>query len=116
MNIGTLPSTEISAVTQPAIAPSSDALAIHRSPDEVLEEATRAAKALHDVIESKRSRLVLNGKTYLQLEDWQTLGRFYGVTAVCRVTKYVQFGEDEFMTRGFEATGNFARRYEPDHQ
>ena len=104
MNIGTLPSTEISAVTQPAIAPSSDALAIHRSPDEVLEEATRAAKALHDVIESKRSRLVLNGKTYLQFEDWQTLGRFYGVTAVCRVTKYVQFGEDEFMTRGFEAT------------
>ena len=26
------------------------------------------------------------------------------MTAVCRVYQYVQFGEDEFMTRGFEAT------------
>lgn len=104
MNNETFPSTEVSASAPvPAIPPGCDALAIQRAPDVVLEEATRAARALHDVIESKPRKLVLNGKTYLQFEDWQTLGRFYGVTAVCRSTQYVQFGEDEFITRGFEA-------------
>jgi hypothetical protein len=81
-----------------------DALAVSRSPDIVLKEAQRAAKALSKVIEGKPKKLVFNGKTYLQFEDWQTLGRFYGVTAACSTTKYVEYdGESDFKVRGFEA-------------
>ena len=76
MNIGTLSSTEFRPRRQPVIAPSSDALAIHRSPDVVLEEATRAAKALHDVIESKPSKLVLNGKLICSLKTGKPLVAF----------------------------------------
>lgn len=83
-----------------------DALALQRTPDLVLEEATRAAKALANVIEAKPKKVQFNGKTYLQFEDWQTLGRFYGVTAVCRETKYTEFGEGEYPIRGFEATAD----------
>jgi hypothetical protein len=86
------------------VAPALDALAIQRPPDQVIEEATRAAKALAQVIESKPKKVSFNGKTYLQFEDWQTLGRFYGVTAVSRSTKYVEYGEGDYATRGFEAT------------
>jgi hypothetical protein len=38
----------------------------------------------------------LAGKTYLQ-------GRFYGVTALCTSTKYVEFGEGDSRVSGFEA-------------
>lgn len=89
-----------------AMPPAIDALAIQRAPDVVLAEATKAAKALHDVIEAKPRKVVFNGKTYLQFEDWQTLGRFYGVTAVGRATKYVEFGEGDYAVRGFEATAD----------
>ena len=82
------------------------ALAIQRAPNVVLEEATRAAKALQAIIEAKPRKIVLNGKTYLQFEDWQTLGRFYGVTAVARSTKYVEFGEGKNVIRGFEASAD----------
>ena len=70
-----------------------------RAPELVLEEAARAAAALKDVIEKKPRKVVLNGKTYLQFEDWQTLGRFYGITAVGGETKIVNFGR----VQGFEA-------------
>jgi hypothetical protein len=83
-----------------------DALAINRAPDLVLDEAKRAAQALTQVIESKPKKVVLNGKTYLQFEDWQTLGRFYGVTAVSRSTKYVEFGEGDEKVKGFEAAAD----------
>lgn len=82
---------------------SKDILALGRAPDVVLEEAHKAAAALTKVIEAKPKKVVLNGKTYLQFEDWQTLGRFYGVTAIVLDTKYVEFGEDDERTRGFES-------------
>ncbi len=80
-----------------------DALAVNRPPDVVLKEAQKAAKALSKVIEAKPRKVVFNGKTYLQFEDWQTLGRFYGVTAVSLSTKYVEYGEGDFKVCGFEA-------------
>lgn len=82
-----------------AVAQSPIALAIQRTPEIVLEEATKAAKALADVINSRPNKLTINGKTYLQFEDWQTLGRFYGVTVAARSATYVEFGR----TQGFEA-------------
>lgn len=90
----------------PVPVPPPDALSIQRAPELVLEEAQRAAKAIAQVIENKERKITFNGKTYLQFEDWQTLGRFYGVTAVSRSTKFVEFGDDEYAIRGFEATSD----------
>src|ERR1039458_3050352 len=95
---------ELQVVEAQFIPQKSDALAINRAPDVVLEEAKKAAKALTQVIETKPKKVVFNGKTYLQFEDWQTLGRFYGVTAFGKSTKYVEFGEGDDKVCGFEAT------------
>jgi hypothetical protein len=75
------------------------ALALQRAPEVILEEAGKAASALRDVIERKPNKCVINGKTFLQFEDWQTLGRFYGVTAAVRTTTYLEYGR----VRGFES-------------
>lgn len=97
---------ETSPATALIVPPYAHSLAIQRAPEVVLEEATRAAQALAKVIESKPKKVVLNGKTYLQFEDWQTLGRFYGVTAVAKSTRYVEYGEGEYAVRGWEATAD----------
>lgn len=86
-----------------AIVEKHDALSINRAPDVVLDEARKAAVALTDVIEKKSHKVVFNKQTYLQFEDWQTLGRFYGVTAMTRETKYVEYGEGDEKVAGFEA-------------
>jgi len=85
-------------VHQPSVS-----LSLAGAPDEVLTEAQRAAKALTGVIEAKPKKVTFNGKTYLQFEDWQTLGRFYGVTAVVKSTKHVEFGDGDDKVSGFEA-------------
>jgi hypothetical protein len=89
-------------ITQPSTIPT-DALALTRAPSMVLSEARRAAKVLTSIIEAKPNKLSFNGKTYLCFEDWQTLGRFYGVTALCLSTKYIEYGEGDDRIRGFEA-------------
>ena len=81
------------------IQPSFD-LAMRRAPELVLEEATRAAKALQDVISRKARPVRFNGEQYLEFEDWMTVGRFYGITAKVTRTAPVDFGD----VRGFEAT------------
>jgi hypothetical protein len=73
-------------------------LAMSRAPEIVLQEAAKAASALRDVIERKPQKVVINGKTFLQFEDWQTLGRFYGVTVAARTTNYIEQGR----VRGYE--------------
>lgn len=70
-----------------------------RPPEVVLEEAKRAAKALKDVVSQKAKPVILNGEQYLEFEDLQTLGRFYGVTAKIISTTYIEYGE----AKGFEA-------------
>src|SRR5580700_10112305 len=78
--------------------PQIEALAMPRAPEIVLQEAAKAAQALREVIERKPNKCVINGKTFLQFEDWQTLGRFYGVTAAARTTAYIEQGR----VRGYE--------------
>jgi hypothetical protein len=73
-------------------------LALQRAPEVILQEAAKAAQALKDVIERKPNKVVINGKTFLTFEDWQTLGRFYGVTVAARVTNYLEQGR----ARGYE--------------
>jgi hypothetical protein len=77
-------------------------VAIQRPPAKVLEEAGQAAKALQHVIDNKRKPVKFNGETYLEFEDWQTVGRFYGITAKVRDTKFVQYDK----VSGFEASAD----------
>ena len=50
------------------------------NPEEQLDMAIRAAKALSRVIAGKKKPVIINGETYLEFEDWQTLGQFDGVS------------------------------------
>lgn len=77
-------------------------VAIQRPPAKVLEEAGQAAKALQHVIDNKAKPVKFNGETYLEFEDWQTVGRFYGITARVRDTKFVQYDK----VSGFEASAD----------
>ncbi len=90
-------------VTETALVKASEKsamqMAFSRPPEVVLDEARKAARALQDVIEGKEKKVTFNGETYLEYEDWQTLGRFYGVTAKIESTDFVQFGE----VKGFQA-------------
>jgi len=49
-------------------------------PEVVLENARSAAKALVNVISTKKKPVIINGETYLEFEDWQTVAQFYGYT------------------------------------
>jgi hypothetical protein len=53
-------------------------LTLPHAPKVVLEEATKAAKALNEVLRGKSKPVILNGDQYLEFEDWQTVGQFYG--------------------------------------
>jgi hypothetical protein len=66
---------------------------MENAPDAVLREAHAAAKALQDVISKKSKKVMMNGEQYLEFEDWQTLGRFYGITGMVD-------GEPEFVSLG----------------
>lgn len=65
------------------------ALSVARPPAAVLEEARIAAKALMQVIHSKPNPVKMNNEIYLEFEDWQTVARFYGVTAKVVCTTHV---------------------------
>lgn len=74
-------------------------LSVNRDPSVVLQEAQRAATALKDVISKKHKPVVFNGEQYLEFEDWQTVGRFYGVCAKVIETRLIEIGS----VIGFEA-------------
>jgi hypothetical protein len=78
---------------------------IDREPSVVLQEATKAAKALQDVIQGKKHKVMFGGEQYLELEDWQTLGRFYGLSSRITGDKYIAYGE----VNGFEANADVIR-------
>jgi hypothetical protein len=74
----------------------------------VLAEAHAAAKALQAVIAGKANPVLMNGEQYLEFEDWQTLGRFFGITAK-------EDGDVEFVTfpdgtQGFKASAVAVQR------
>ena len=74
-------------------------ISITRSPELILAEAKKAAIALHSIIDNKPKKVMMNGEQYLEFEDWQVLGKFYGITAKIVKTEPVEFGE----VRGFMA-------------
>ena len=79
------------------------AMAVSRQPEIVLAEAQKAARALKDVIEAKPKKVVFNNETYLEFEDWQTVGRFYGIAPRIVWTKPVEYGAGPNAITGFEA-------------
>ncbi len=74
-------------------------LIMARPPEVILKEAMQAAKALGDVVSKKKKPVIMNGEQYLEFEDWQTVGRFYGITAKVIETKFIDYGN----AQGFEA-------------
>ncbi len=76
-----------------------ESLAVVREPEEVLADAQKAAAALMKVVNGKKKQIAFNGETYLESGDWQTVAKFYGVTAKIESTKFVTYGEGS----GFEA-------------
>ena len=67
-------------------------------PEAVIAEAQAAAAALKDVLSRKPKPVMMGGEQYLEFEDWQTLGRFYAVTAG-------EESEPEYVT--FPSPGGF---------
>ena len=66
-------------VMQPRTAVAEAPVDLAVDPEVALAGAQKAAKALLTVVSQKR-QIVINGNRYLTFEDWQTIGRFYGVT------------------------------------
>jgi len=84
----------------PATAPSGEVmLSLSTAPAEVIADAQKAAAALKDIIGRKPKPVRVNGEQYLEFEDWQTLGKFYGVTAKVVSTSLISIEN----VRGFEA-------------
>ncbi|MCR4433666.1 MAG: hypothetical protein NUV70_06430 [Caldiserica bacterium] len=52
-----------------------------QAPEVVLQEAQRAAQALQRVVAGKKKPVIFKGEQYLEFEDWQTVGKFYGLCA-----------------------------------
>lgn len=74
-------------------------MTVSRPPEVVLDEAKKAAQALKNIVSQKAKPVVFGGEQYLEFEDLQTLGRFYGVTAKVISTSFVEYGD----VKGFEA-------------
>ena len=79
-------------------------LTLSGEPQDILDAARRAAKALQTVIANKPQPVIFNNQQYLELEDWVTVARFYGVTPKIVSTHFVQFEQ----ARGFEAVATAA--------
>jgi len=93
---------EMNKQTGELVEQSMSQLALSRDPAVVLKEARNAAKVLKTVLDAKPRKVILNSKTkeqYLEFEDWQLLGKFYGITARVVSTSPVQIGS----AVGFEA-------------
>jgi hypothetical protein len=69
-------------------------------PDKQIEFASKAANALIKIMQNKPKKVIMNGEQYLEFEDWQTIARFYNVTAGVEWTKEIV---REGKLFGFEA-------------
>ena len=80
-------------------------ITVQRDPQMVLAEARKAAQALMDVVSQKNNPVIMNGERYLEFEDWQTLGQFYGLSAKVTSTRYIELG----TVHGYEAAADLIR-------
>jgi len=80
--------------------PNNSTLAL--DPKTAIEEGTKAANALMDLVNKRKLAVNISGKKYLKFEAWQTIARFYGYTVKTAKTAYVKYNS----TQGFEATAS----------
>lgn len=76
-----------------------------REPEAILQEAKKAAQALISVISQKKDPVKFNGNQYIEFEDWQTVAKFYGITARVKHTQFIDYGG----VKGFEASAEAVR-------
>lgn len=62
-------------------------LFVFEGPEDMVEVATRVSKTLSDVIEQAKLYVPIQGKKYVTVEGWTTLGFMVGVYAVVEETK-----------------------------
>jgi len=70
------------------------------NPEVVIEFATKASKALKNIVDTKPKKVIINKEQYLEFEDWQTVARFYGGSVGTDWTKPINKDGKVF---GFEA-------------
>jgi hypothetical protein len=90
-------STELDAYERPQ-----EAAALLRTTDPVavVDEATRIAQKLSDVLKSQKLTSSIRNKDYVRVEGWQTVGMMVGVTAACDATEAI---EDHTGAKGWKA-------------
>lgn len=61
-------------------------------PEVAIRDAQKAARTLIKVVQAKNDAVMIGGKQYLRFEDWQTIGRFYGVSVGIERTAQIEGG------------------------
>lgn len=92
--------TEVVPVTASVVPQSQPSVVLQGDPAKQLEFAKKASQALVSVINAKQKKVIINGEQYLEFEDWQTLGRFYGMSVGIEKTEAIQRDGNLF---GYEA-------------
>ncbi len=87
------------------VQPSAD-VGLTKDPDELLDDAGKAAKALMGVMTKQDDKVMMGGKQYLEYNHWQTVGHFYGVTARIVRTQFVHLALGDEVITGWEATAD----------
>lgn len=80
-DIPTLQTQEDAGLSTPIKLNGVQTPSLTRSPENILAEAQAAAVALKTLISQKGKKVIFNGEQYLEFEDWQTVGRFFNITA-----------------------------------
>lgn len=84
-------------VQTPIPSESLNAIIQQVDPEKEVEYAMRAAKALMKIVEQKPKKVMMGGEVYLEFEDWQTIGRFYRITAGTKSTEEVRNEKGEII-------------------
>lgn len=74
-------------------------LPAEQTANEIVNQGHDRAKQLMQIVNQNQWARNIQGRNYLQVEAWQTLGKFYGYTAITKETKYVDYGG----VKGFDA-------------
>jgi hypothetical protein len=64
-------------------------LVLEGDPEKQVEFAQKAARALMGIIQAKPKKVMIGGEQYIEFEDWQILGRFYGATVGTEWTRRI---------------------------
>ena len=87
------------------IQSSKNEIMVTREPAVILAEAKKAAQALMTVVAQKKKPVIFNNEQYLEFEDWQTVGKFYGLSVKVIKTTFIELGG----VHGYEASADVIR-------